>query len=424
MSKNQRAVWIYGFTLFSLFFGAGNLILPPQIGLKAGADWWWVTLGFCISGVFIPMLGILAHARLQDGILAFGRKISKSFSLWYAIVIYAVALSLPAPRTAAVTHEMAVMPYWDIPSWVTSILYFAAVFAVAINRSKIASLLGKWLSPALLIILILLILNILFKLPYEGFETVLPYPFANGILEGYQTFDAIGSVVAGGVILISLRIEFPNQNLKERRKLIIGAASIAGIALMLLYAGLIRSGVLMHDLHLSETSRTDFLLQTSVVALGNLGAHLLGLLFALACFTTAVGIITGTADFVKELWNNSEKAFRIAAGLGSLLGVLMGQLAVSDIIDIAFPVLQLVYPLTIVLIGLHVLPKRWASPLTFKVVVLAVILSSIPEFLGAIGVDITGIPGWEYVPLQQFNLGWVVPTLISFFIVQLKKGFK
>jgi LIVCS family branched-chain amino acid:cation transporter len=180
----------------------------------------------------------------------------------------------------------------------------------------------------------------------------------------------------------------------------------------------------MHDLNLSETSRTDFLIQTSVVALGNLGSHLIGVLFALACFTTAVGIITGTADFVKELSNNSENAFRIAAGLGSMLGVLMGQLAVSDIIDIAFPVLQLVYPLTIVLIGLHVLPEKWTSPITFRVVVLAVILASIPEFLGAIGLDIKRIPGWEYVPLQQFNLGWVIPVLVSYLVVEVVRRIR
>ena len=178
----------------------------------------------------------------------------------------------------------------------------------------------------------------------------------------------------------------------------------------------------MKDYTEAGGSRTDFLLQTSVLALGNFGSHLLGVLFALACFTTAVGIITGAADFVKGLSGNSERSFRIAAGLGSLLGVLMGQLAVSDIITIAFPVLQLVYPLTIALICLHVLPKSWVAPLTFKIVVWVVILTSIPEFLGALGIDLSRIPGWKHVPLQEYNLGWVVPAVTSFLILAVSQA--
>ena len=94
------------FALFSLFFGAGNLILPPYLGVQAGADWALVAFGFVISAVLIPILGIFAHAKLQGTIYDFGAPLGKWFSFVYAALIYGIALALPAPRTASVTHEM------------------------------------------------------------------------------------------------------------------------------------------------------------------------------------------------------------------------------------------------------------------------------------------------------------------------------
>ena len=110
------------FALFSLFFGAGNLILPPYLGVQAGADWALVAFGFVISAVLIPILGIFAHAKLQGTIYDFGAPLGKVFSLTYAALIYGIALALPAPRTASVTHEMAIMPFADSPYWLTSLV--------------------------------------------------------------------------------------------------------------------------------------------------------------------------------------------------------------------------------------------------------------------------------------------------------------
>ena len=234
----RRAIWILGFTLFSLFFGAGNLILPPQLGYRSGSLWWLVNLGFCVSAVAIPMLGILAHARLQGGMFDFARKVSPLFSLGYCCVVYAISLALPAPRTASVTHEMAIAPYLDVGPLFTSLLYFGVVFWLAINRSRLSGLIGKWLTPAILLVLVLLIGSLLWDPPSAIGPPQLAFPFTDGMLEGYQTFDAIGAVVVGGVILVSLRLEYPSLTPAQRFRAIVGSGQIAGFALLLLYAGL------------------------------------------------------------------------------------------------------------------------------------------------------------------------------------------
>ena len=120
MNKTKE-IWIAGFALFSLFFGAGNLILPPTLGAKAGLDWWIVVLGFVTTAVTIPILAIFAHAKLQGTLYDFGKKVSPVFSTIYCLLIYSIAIAIPSPRTAAVTHEMTVQPFFDTSTLFTAL---------------------------------------------------------------------------------------------------------------------------------------------------------------------------------------------------------------------------------------------------------------------------------------------------------------
>ena len=352
----QRAIWVLGMALFSLFFGAGNLILPPMLGFRSGGLWWLVCLGFCLSAVVIPMFGILAHARLQGGMFDFTQKIHPFFGLAFCYVVYAISISLPAPRTASVTHEMAVAPFIDVSPWITSLIYFALVYVFVHNRSRLSKWIGQWLTPIMLLVLLALIFNLILGPGEIAAVSIIPHPFTEGILEGYQTFDAIGAVVVGGVILISLKLEAPSLDRKQRFWILIKAGAFAGLALGLLYAGLMFAGAAVTMEINEDISRTGLLSTMSSMALGSQGGIFLSLLIGLACFTTAVGIVTGTADFVSSRYGNSRKVYRITAVFGCILGVLMGQLSVDGIIQVALPALMLIYPLTFILILLNALP--------------------------------------------------------------------
>ncbi|WP_339711190.1 branched-chain amino acid transport system II carrier protein [uncultured Kriegella sp.] len=412
--NRTKEIFVAAFALFSLFFGAGNLILPPLLGFKSGALWWLVALGFCISAVIIPIFGILAHAKLQGTLFDFAKKVSPTFSLVYSLLIYVISASLPSPRTAAVTHEMAIAPFFDISPLTTSIGYFVLVFVFAINRSKILNILGKLLTPAIILILLAIIGITLFSCDFLFGETVFMSPFSDGILEGYQTFDAIGAVVVGGVLIVSINLKNQKATYQEKKVLIRRAAFLAGIALTLIYAGLIITGSVLHSEFDADISRTSLLQGISIASLGNIGNLFLSLLVGLACFTTAVGIVTGTADFIKSRIHNSQNAYIITAIIGCVLGVVMGQLKVDYIIAIALPALMFIYPITIVLILLNVVPERYASSQVFKAVVLTTILFSIPDFLNSIGWEavLGSLP--TYIPLSQFSMGWTVPAVVVF----------
>ncbi len=419
MNKTKEII-ITGFALFSMFFGAGNLMFPPLLGKNAADSWLLVTFGFFITAVFIPILGILAHARLQGTMYDFAKKVSPTFSLIYCLIVYAISIALPAPRTASVTHETAIAPYFDSSSLVTSSIYFLLVFFFVMNRSKILNVLGKFLTPLIVIILLAIIFISIFS-PLDIVNTsVFETPFTKGILEGYQTFDAIGAVVVGGVLVISMNFK-KGSSFHEKKELIRKSGLIAGIGLLVIYTGLIYSGALFGHLFPEDIKRSELLIGISNQTLGNLGTTFLSVLVALACFTTAVGIVTGTADYFKGLFENSQKAYTITALIGSVLGVAMGQFDVHHIIHIAIPALMFIYPITIVLILLNLLPEKIATSGVFKAVIIVTLVFSIPDFLQSITKNDSITKIQEYIPLATSNLGWVLPAILTFIVTLFVK---
>lgn len=413
---NKKSLTITAFAIFSLFFGAGNLILPPLLGFKAGNLWWLVALGFCISGVVVPLLGILAHAKLQGTMFDFAKKVSPRFSTVYCFFVYAISISLPSPRTASVTHEMAIQPLGGSSYLWTSLVYFLIVFIFAINRAKVLDLIGKLLTPAILVVLVSIMAIACLTLDFDFAPSTITNPFSHGILEGYQTFDAIGAVVVGAVIIVSINLKEKDLAYGDKRRLIRAAGLWAGLGLFVVYAGLILTGALFGRSFDPDISRTALLGNISLAILGGTGNLFLSVLVSLACFTTAVGIVTGTSDFVKSQFNDSVLAYRITAFVGCVLGVLVGQFNVGHIIAVALPALMFIYPITIILIVLNVLPDRFTAPRIFKLVVTVTILFSIPDFLASMGQGETIRPYTSWIPLGQHQLGWVLPAVVAFIV--------
>lgn len=415
--NNKKTIFIIGFALFASFFGAGNLILPPQLGFNSGPDWWLVALGFITSATVIPLLALFGHAKLQGTMLDFGNKVSPLFSLVYCLCVYIIAITLPIPRTAAVTHEMAIQPFFDTPSLLTSSLYFAIAFVFVMKRDSILSILGKFLTPLIVLILLVIIAIGLFSSPETMNPSVLESPaIVAGLLEGYQTYDALGGILIGGVVIISLNLE-GGVSFEDKKAIIAKSGVVAAFGLFIIYAGMIAVGALHNTEFESSISRPELLTGLSLKTLGNIGNLFLSILISLACFTTAVSVIVGTADFFKGLFKESQLAYTITAIVACLLGVLVGQFDVHYIIVVAIPALMFIYPLTIVLILLNVIPEKYASKLVFKAVVLVTFIFSIPDFLGFLVEADWLVSVKEIIPLANQNLGWVMPAIITFVLV-------
>lgn len=413
--KYTKQTLVTAFALFSLFFGAGNLILPPFLGYHSGSDWLWVTFGFACSAVIIPILAIYGYARIQGSLIDFAKNIGSGWALMYASVIYLIAITLPAPRTASVTYEMAIAPYGGIPSWLSSLIYFALVLIFVLNRSKILNLIGKYLTP--LIVFLLLFVIVLGLGMDQPSQPISSYNnnWVSGFLEGYQTFDAIGGVVVGGVLVVSLSLQ-AHLSYEQKRSIIGKAGLWAGIGLFSIYAGLIALGA--HFGASSITTRTELLTFLTATTLGSLGTVFLSLLVALACFTTAVGIITGASDFVQGIFGNSKTVYRSTAIFCTIIGALIGHFQVGVIIDIALPVLMFIYPITLVLILLNTLPGKYVSKNIFQWVVGITFIFSLPDAIRFLVGDDWILILRKWIPLSEHNLGWFLPSLITFLTLQ------
>ncbi|MBD3890813.1 branched-chain amino acid transport system II carrier protein [Olleya marilimosa] len=423
MNKTKDLL-ITSFALFSLFFGAGNLLLPPLLGYNAGQNWFWVTLGFVITAVVIPIIGIYAHAKLQGTLYDFGKKVSPVFSFIYCILIYLIAVAIPSPRTAAATHEIAIHPNFGTSPLLTSSVYFILVLIFALNRSKILNIIGKYLTPFIVIILLLVIGIGLYSTQMITNPKQMDTPIVDGILEGYQTFDAIAAVVVGAVIIISINLK-TDATFEAKKDLIKKSGLIAGFGLFIIYAGLIAVGasyggeIDINSSLNSDMQRANLLTGISIKALGTFGYAVLSVLIALACFTTAVGIVTGTADYFKGLINNSQTVYVVTAIIASVFGVVVGQLDFNTIIVIALPILLFIYPITIVLIILNAIPNKYAPKLVFRVVVLLTFLFSIPDVVGVISPSKNLSNVVNFIPFAKYSLGWVLPSFAGFIIANL-----
>ncbi len=421
MNKTKET-FVFGFAIFAAFFGAGNLILPPFLGMNAGPDWWLVALGFITSATIIPLLALLGHARLQGTMMDFGKKVSPWFSLIFCLCVYAIAVGLPSPRTAAVTYEMAIMPYFEstpaLPL-LTSSIYFALVFLFVMNRNNVLQILGKYLTPLIGIILLAIIIIGIFSSVDTVEASLYETPVLSGFMEGYQTYDALAGLLTGGIVIISLNIT-GGVSYEDRRKIIARSGIIAMLGLFIIYAGMIAVGAKYNSLFSEDIIRTELLKGLAGTTLGNIGATFLSVLVALACFTTAVGITVGTADFFKGLFKGSQKAYIITTLIACILGVLMGQMDVHYIIDVALPALMFIYPLAVVLIVLNVLPERLATKTVFRLVVLVAFVFSIPDFLGMLFKNAEWINTVKsIIPFADKNLGWALPAILAFLLANI-----
>lgn len=353
--------------------------------------------------------------------VGFWQKGVANIQFYFSLCVYIIAVALPVPRTAAVTHEMAILPYLGTDALLTSSVYFALVFIFVMNRNNIIEILGKYLTPGIVIILLAIIGIGLFA-PSTGMNpSVVEAPVVSGLLEGYQTYDALAGLLTGGIVVISVHNYKTNMSFEQKKRFIARSALVAMIGLFIVYAGLIWIGAKYNTQFPEGISRIELLTGLSENTLGNVGTSFLSVLVALACFTTAIGVIVGTADFFSGLFNNSRRIYLYTAIVCCFIGIAIGQMDVKYIIEVALPALMFIYPLCVVLILLNMIPEKYASKAVFRMVVLITFLFSIPDFLSFL-IPFEGLEGIKnMIPFANLNMGWVLPAIIIFLLVNIPR---
>lgn len=412
--KKRRDALILGAALFSMFFGAGNLIFPPFLGLIAGNQWNWSMVGFFLTGIGLPFLGIMASAKAGGNVDRLGNKISPIFSKFLGITIVLVIGPLLAiPRTGATAFEMGVLPIFpDANPIIFAIIYFGITLLLVIKPTNVIDKIGKVLTPVLLVILALLILRGIINPIGTPIDENLAKPFSDGFAQGYQTMDALAAILFGGIISSTL-IQQGYQDEKEQISMTKKAGIIAIAGLAFVYGGLGYLGATGGEIFPKTITRTDLIMNIAnnlLKAFGELG---LGLAVALACLTTSVGLTATVGQYFNQISNGKLK-YEVVVVITILFSAFMSSNGVESIISFAEPILLFMYPIVIVLILLTVfLGDYIKNDNIYKYAIYSTLIVSAIESLKILGIKSYLLRFVEMLPLASSGFAWVLPAIIG-----------
>ena len=416
MKLNKKNMVVISFMLFSLFFGAGNLIFPPFLGQNAGEHTFTAMAGFLLTAVVLPVLGVIVVARF-DGLDKLSGKVGKRFALIFTLLIYlSIGPGLGIPRAASVPFEMAVSPYLPVDAnrtlWMVlySALFFLVALWLCLNPGKLVQRIGRVLTPSLLILLVLLFISFVTK----GNVNVAPaldsyqsFAFLKGFTEGYNTMDTIAALNFGLVISTTL-VSFGLNEKKDRITHTVYAGIFAGSILAIVYMMLSYMGMCSSGVYAVQENGAWTLRCIVQQVFGDGGAILLAAIFTLACLTTCVGLINYISQFFSILFKKvSYKVWVIGIVCFSFLVCNLG---LNVILSISVPVLNIVYPVSIVLILLGLTDTLWQDhPYVYPFTVLGTAVFSVLHTLDTLGITFGVFSDvLKMIPLYSSGFGWVI----------------
>ncbi|OFT72883.1 branched-chain amino acid transporter [Corynebacterium sp. HMSC05C01] len=422
--RSTSAIIVTALALFSMFFGAGNLIFPPMLAVQAGDNFWPALIGFLVTASLLPVLAVIAIALSGSNLRDLAQRAGTAFGVVFPVLAYlSIGAFYALPRTGAVSFETAITPLFGFDSLFASgifnIVFFGIALALSWNPSTIMEKLGKFLTPALVILLVIMISVAAFRWTAEPVTPQEPYdngPLTSGLLEGYLTMDSIAALAFSIVVISTLR----GHGFKEGTPLVSGtiAAGVgAGIMLALVYVGLGVVGRVMPGASNFDNG-AGLLAEASNLTMGGAGQAVFSAIVLLACLTTAVGLITATAEYFSEQFPGSYHVWAVIFAVASMIMATQG---LDFVMAIAAPVIGFLYPPAITLIALTLIEPAFRARTRFSWAFflplwVAVVWSAIETFISLEWAADALRPIVQWAPLAAEGLGWVVPVVVAFII--------
>ncbi|MGL5506707.1 MAG: branched-chain amino acid transport system II carrier protein [Paraclostridium sp.] len=422
MQNKNKDIIVIGFALFAMFFGAGNLIFPPFLGVTSGQSWMTGFGGFILADVGLALLAVAAATKCGGNVNKILDRSGKSFAMVLGIAIMVCLGPLLAiPRTAATTFEMGIQPVLgnSINPVVFSAVFFTLVLVLTIKPSKVVDIIGKVLTPALLIALaVLIIKGIVTPLGSINPDTMIDNVFSNGVSQGYQTMDALGAVAFSTIIIASIQSKGYTSD-KDKMSISIKAGIVAGIGLCLVYGGLTYLGATVSKLYIgqdvSSISQTALIVGITESLLGYTGKVILGVIVALACLTTAIGLTSATGQYFTKITNGKLK-YEVVVTVVAVFSAIVSNFGVDMIIKISAPILNMVYPATMLLVAMTLFSDKIKNDNAFKGAAYTTIIVSV--------LTVMNVPLMSKLPLAPLGFNWIIPAIIGGLLGNLIKTNK
>lgn len=437
MKKNVsgRELLFIASLLFGMLFGAGNLIFPVSLGQKAGNTVALATLGFCITGVGLPLLAIIAMARTESASMAeLASKGGKNFSIFFSCLLYLCIGPLFAiPRTASVSFQVGLYPFigeahHKIGLFIFTLLFFLAALYFSLRPGNILTYVGKILNPLFLFFLGILLLTA-FLHPMGSIQSLpatgeyAKNSFVTGLLEGYNTLDVVGALAFGNILIENVKNRGAKDG-KEVSRLSIVSGSITTVMMATLYFALAFTGAGSRALFSIQDNGGDALHSISTHYFPRFGGVLLGLIICLSCLKTAVGLITAISMAFTEMFPKGLK-YRNLVFVFTFFSFAISNLGLSRIIQYTVPALYFIYPMSIVLILLCLIGEHFQfEKKIFQIALYVTAPFALLDAYKALPKELlAGIPFHgnmmkilSHIPLFSIGMGWLIPAVLAFLL--------
>ena len=411
-------VFVLGFALFTMFFGAGNLIFPPALGIDTGTNWLVSFLVYILADAGLAILALLAFFRCQEGFQnSISIQLDKTTS--FLLILFntlCIGPFIAIPRTAATTFDIAVKPLLGatVPgwaSWAVGGIYFALVLILCLRPGKVVDIIGKVLSPTMFVALLVLIaLGIIHPLGKVAPGASVMGAVKLGLESGYQTMDMLGSLLFAVVTLTSVRQAGINSP-KKQFHLVALAGLVAAFALFVVYGGLTFLGAsISGERGLAANALNDragLLVLIVRRLVGPWGTLLLGFIVTAACLTTSIGLASACSQNIEEL-THGKLPYRPVLIAIILFSYVMSNLGTTAILNIAGPILNVIFPVFIMLVILSFLPRRinqetYSAPYGALCAFIVTVLTEIGGYVQPLKLLMARLP------LASVGLGWLFP---------------
>lgn len=415
IDKKNRSILVLGMAIFAMLFGAGNLLLPPHLGFVAGKDWFLSYSGFSIMGVFAPLLAIWAVLYSGSYFTDLGKRANKTVGYILAtVIVLCIGPLIAIPRTGAFVYETAVLPLNPEAQNVWAlVLFFAGVLTLSFSYDKTIKIIGRYMAPALILLLAVFIALGLFS-SGGGNQQSMTNAFSTGFIEGYNTLDVLGAVIFA-VILISGAKNRGYTDEFSKKEVVFKSSILSAVLMLIFYGGLFLLGSLTNMENSAGLS--NFLVNIAQNTLNGNGIYLLTILAILTGLTTAMALTAAVANFFDRL-TNKKMGYAEGVIMCTMISVILAINGVEEITNYAGRILAFVYPitltlvLTVLLFGRNIvskIPYLTALIITtgFSIVRLWATISSSTEVSHSLT---------ETLPLYKYQLEWLIPSFIGFWI--------
>ncbi len=422
--------------LFGMFFGAGNIIFPVYLGQLAGRNVWPAIIGFCITGVGFPLLAVASLGiSKSNGLLELSGKVGKKYGMFFTCLLYlTIGPFFAIPRCASTSFTVgieALLPQGTsvrVPLMIFSLVFFAAVLWFSLRPSEILTWIGKFLNPAFLFFLGVLLITALVA-PLGHVKDIVPAEnytngaFFNGFLEGYNTMDALAGLAFGIVVvnvIKNLGVNEPDNIAKSTVK----SGVFSCLAMAVIYVALTVVGTQSRGFFETSANGGEALANIAMNYFGVSGLIILALMITFACLKTAIGLVTSCAETFEAMFPKGPK-YKFYAVLFCIISFVFANFGLSAIIAYAIPVLMFLYPLAITLILLSLFGKffgydrRVYVSVTALTLVAAVfdLMKTLPgNIISALRLDVPVGFASKVLPFFDLGLGWLCPAIIGLVI--------